>query len=106
MEGTSSKHHHLVGYMTDNEGDHAIEIDFDCNNGRVQNVVYKNVRYGGKIHMQCTLFNASNINFSGKDGPKSFTINLSYDNDGNFYGSSMVGSKHLDVRLQSQCSHD
>lgn len=102
----SRKHHHLVGYMTDNLGDHAIELDFNCNNGQVSDVVYKNVKYGGKIHMRCTDFSFNSISLLGKDGSKKFTMDLNYDDNGNFTGDAMVGDKYLSVTLNTSCSHN
>lgn len=105
MGFSSSKHHHLEGYMTDDKGDHAIELDFNCNNGKVSDVVYKNVKYGGKIHMRCTSFTSSSISLAGKDGSKSFTMDLNYDGDGDFKGDAWVGDKYLSVTLYVNCSH-
>lgn len=106
MGFNSRKHHHLVGYMTDNLGDHAIELDFNCNNGQVSDVVYKNVKYGGKIHMQCTSFSSNSISLLGKDGSKTFTMDLNFNDYGHFSGDAMVGDKYLSVTLNTSCSHN
>jgi len=106
MNPNSRTHHHLVGYMTDSKGDHAIELDFDQFNGQISNVVYKNVKYGGIIRMKCKGFYSGNILLEGKDGPKKFTMNLNYNNYGEFSGYSMVGNKELTVKLIANCNHN
>ena len=79
------------GYMTDNEGDHPIELKFDVSNNWLTNIVYKNETLGGKIRMKCTRFsgiytypnNAGGYSefldyftIVGKDGPKDFIMSM------------------------------
>lgn len=100
------KHFHFYGYMTDNEGDHPIELDFDARDNEISNVIYKNVTLGGKIRMKCTSFSGDSgfigsFSLFGKDGPKDFIMNvIREDNDSGCYsGTSSVGTKHLTVTL-------
>ena len=100
------RHFHFSGYMTDDKGDHPIELVFDASNNGLSNIVYKNVSLGGKIHMRCTGFSGDvdfiwSFSLAGKDGPKDFIMNLTReDNDTDCYsGTSSVGSKYLTVTL-------
>lgn len=100
------RHFHFSGYMTDDKGDHPIELDFDASNNGLSNIIYKNVTFGGKIHMRCTSYNADSdfiwsFSLAGKDGSKDFIINLTReDNDTDCYsGTSSVGTKALTVTL-------
>ena len=83
--------HFFSGYMTDNEGDHPIELKFDVSNNWLTNIVYKNETLGGKIRMKCTRFsgiytypnNAGGYSefldyftIVGKDGPKDFIMSM------------------------------
>lgn len=103
---THTTHYHFSGYMTDNEGDHPIELDFDLKGKTLTNVIYKNSTLGGKIRMKCTNYIGDNDNIdsftlAGKDGPKDFIMKLRSDvNDGGLYfGNARVGSKQLTVTL-------
>ncbi len=77
--------------MTDNEGDHPIELKFDVINHWLTNIVYMNETLGGKIRMKCTRFsgiytypnNAGGYSefldyftIVGKDGPKDFIMSM------------------------------
>lgn len=102
----NAAHYHMKGYMTDNEGDHPIELDFDLKGKTLTNVIYKNSTLGGKIMMKCTNYIGDNDNIdsftlAGKDGPKDFIMKLRSDvNDGGLYfGNARVGSKQLTVTL-------
>ena len=107
-------HYHFSGYMTDNKGDHPIELDFDVINNWLTNIVYKNVTLGGKIRMKCTRFsgiytypnNAGGYSgfldyftIVGKDGPKDFIMSMRRVGNCVYEGDAWVGSKHLSVML-------
>lgn len=102
------------GYMTDNEGDHPIELKFDVSNNWLTNIVYKNETLGGKIRMKCTRFsgiytypnNAGGYSgfldyftIVGKDGPKDFIMSMRRVGNCVYEGDAWVGSKHLSVML-------
>lgn len=108
------KHYHFSGYMTDNEGDHPIELDFDASNNGLSNIVYKNVTLGGKIHMKCTEFSGiqhlpnedggysdylDSFTIVGKDGPKDFIMSMTRVGNSPYEGTASVGSKKLTVML-------
>lgn len=98
-------HYKMTGYMTDRNGDFPIKLSFDIKDGSMKNIVYKNVRFGGKIRMRCTSFDCDDysiISFSinGKDGSKDFNIHLqACDNDTDYSGYANVGEKNLTVTL-------
>lgn len=121
VEGRTSKssssrvtHYHFSGYMTDNTGDHPIELYFDASSKGLTNIVYKNVTLGGKIRMKCTKYSGihiypdmtgSNSEFIdyftivGKDGSKKFTMSMTRVGNCPYEGDAWVGSKHLTVTL-------
>jgi len=102
------------GYMTDNEGDHPIELKFDVSNNWLTNIVYKNVTLGGKIHMKCTKFSGiymypdmtgsiseflDDFTIVGKDGRKDFIMSMTRLGNCVYEGTARVGSKRLTVTL-------
>lgn len=110
----NSSHYHFSGYMTDDKGDHPIELDFDASNKGLTNIVYKNVTLGGKIHMKCTNFSgiymaqdgfgdySEYLDYStivGKDGPKDFIMSMTRVGNCPYEGTAAVGTKHLTVTL-------
>jgi hypothetical protein len=107
-------HYHFSGYMTDNKGDHPIELDFDVINNWLTNIVYKNVTLGGKIHMKCTKFSGiymypdmtgsiseflDDFTIVGKDGRKDFIMSMTRLGNCVYEGTARVGSKRLTVTL-------
>jgi len=64
----SKYHHHLTGTFEDSSGIYPIELDFNSSGREVSDVIYKNVKVGGKIRMTCTYFDFSSITVKGKDG--------------------------------------
>ena len=110
----NSSHYHFSGYMTDDKGDHPIELDFDASNKGLTNIVYKNVTLGGKIHMKCTNFSGiymaqdgfggyseylDYFTIVGKDGPKDFIMSMTRVGNCPYEGTAAVGTKHLTVTL-------
>lgn len=109
-----SEHYHFEGYMTDEKGDHPIELDFDASNNGLTNIVYKNVTLGGKIRMKCTEFSGikrlpdnvggysnflDSFTIVGKDGPKDFIMKMTRIGNSPYEGTARVGSKRLSVML-------
>lgn len=121
VEGRSSRrstgrviHYHFSGYMTDNKGDHPIELDFDASNKGLTNIVYKNVTLGGKIRMKCTRFSGIKrmrdgfggysyyldyFTIVGKDGSNDFVMSMERVGNSPYEGTARVGSKRLTVML-------
>ena len=97
--------HHFVGTFTDSHGTYPIELNFSNEGKTVSNVVYKNVRLGGNIRMHCSKFDNNSMEFEGKDGKKDFIISLSCTDNNRLEGIARVGSKELEVKLDSDCSH-
>lgn len=103
--GDDMLHHHLVGTMSDETGKYPIELDFDYFNdgsGTIENAIYKNVEFGGKIKMDGEVSRGGMFIFKGKDGNKSFTIRI---DSSTLEGDSFVGDKNLIVSLNFQCNH-
>ncbi len=98
-------HHHFEGSMTDHMGPHPIMLDFDFANRypfQLENVVYTNVTFGGKIRMTGYV-SGGWAYLSGRDGSNDFDMNFSM---WDFDGSATVGSKSLTVELTPYaCSH-
>ena len=103
--------YYFTGYMTDDKGDHPIELTFNASYKGVS--VYKNVTLGGKIRMKCTKFGIftypNNVGgysdfldyftLVGKDGPKDFIMNITRVGNCAYEGTAWVGSKRLSVSL-------
>ena len=100
-------HHTFSGVMTDDDGNNwPIELNFDLQttdrtqlNGKVFNVIYKNVTLGGKIRMTGELEDGLLV-FRGKDGAYDFIINIDvYSHQGN----AMDGPVQLPLWVTPLC---
>lgn len=100
-------HHLFSGVMTDDDGNNwPIQLDFDLQatdasqlNGRVSNVIYKNVTLGGKIRMTGDLTDGL-LTFRGKDGSYDFVICIDvYSHQ----GTAIDGPVELPVWITPLC---
>lgn len=100
-------HHQFSGVMTDDDGNNwPIQLDFDLQatdasqlNGRVSNVIYKNVTLGGKIRMTGDLTDGL-LTFRGKDGSYDFVICIDvYSHQ----GTAVDGPVELPVWITPLC---
>ena len=103
---TSMISHCFIGNFTDSHGVFPVEIAFKSKGEEITDVVYKNVKIGGKIKMKCTNFEDNNMRFEGKDGKKDFILSLSWTDRNKLEGVANVGAKRLDVTLNADCTHD
>ncbi|MDE6498519.1 MAG: zinc ribbon domain-containing protein [Muribaculaceae bacterium] len=94
----------LKGGMTDHNGFFPIKVSFKLNNnGDIEDCVYQNIQYGGKIKMKGEV-SGGNLELRGKDGRNDFTISIPLTpaglvEDMVYYGVSTDGPKQLDVEL-------
>ena len=94
----------LKGGMTDHNGFFPIKVSFKLNNGGdIEDCVYQNIQYGGKIKMKGEV-SGGNLELRGKDGRNDFTISIPITpaglvEDMVYYGVSTDGPKQLDVEL-------
>ncbi len=93
------RYHYYSGYFSDNEGEHPVMLCFIRNaEGKYEEAIYKNMTYGGKIHMKASLFN-SYIFLHGFDGSQDFTIRLHPYGDNHWEGHANVGKKKLTTTI-------
>lgn len=104
--GLHSKHHHLTGTFEDSSGIYPIELDFNSSGRDVSDVIYKNVKLGGKIRMTCTYFDYSSITVKGKDGKNDFSISLDCTSRNSFRGTAIDGEKEFVVVMEANCQHE
>lgn len=99
--------HEFEGYMPFGGKNYPIKVTLDAYGGRITNVVYTNVTYGGQIRMTCTEVD-ERINFfslEGKAGSKDFSMHLSYDDYLNIEGVAWEGDRQLQVYMHPTCTH-
>lgn len=89
----------LSGYILSNDTRYPILITFHQSGDELYNCVYKNVTYGGKIHMTGSI-NEDGFTFEGKDGSKDFVINVSTDYSGGWSGYARDGDETLETHLE------
>ena len=102
----SKHHHHLTGTFEDSSGIYPIELDFNSSGRDVSDVIYKNVKLGGKIRMTCTYFDYSSITVKGKDGKNDFSISLDCTSKNSFRGTAIDGEKEFVVVMEANCQHE
>jgi len=102
----SKHHHHLTGTFEDSSGIYPIELDFNSSGRDVSDVIYKNVKLGGKIRMTCTYFDYSSITVKGKDGKNDFSISLDCTSRNSFRGTAIDGEKEFVVVMEANCQHE
>ena len=102
----SKHHHHLTGTFEDSSGIYPIELDFNSSGRNVSDVIYKNVKLGGKIRMTCTYFDLSSITVKGKDGNNDFSISLNCTSRNSFRGTAIDGKKECVVVMEAYCQHE
>ena len=102
----SKHHHHLIGTFEDSSGIYPIELDFNSSGRDVSDVIYKNVKVGGKIQMTCTYFDYSSITVKGKDGKNDFSISLDCTSKNSFRGTAIDGKKEFVVVMEANCLHE
>ena len=102
----SKYHHHLTGTFEDSSGIYPIELDFNSSGRDVSDVIYKNVKLGGKIRMTCTYFDYSSITVKGKDGKNDFSISLDCTSKNSFRGTAIDGEKEFVVVMEANCQHE
>ena len=102
----SKHHHHLTGTFEDSSGIYPIELDFNSSGRDVSDVIYKNVKLGGKIPMTCTYFDYSSITVKGKDGKNDFSISLDCTSRNSFRGTAIDGEKEFVVVMEANCQHE
>ena len=102
----SKHHHHLTGTFEDSSGIYPIELDFNSSGRDVSDVIYKNVKLGGKIRMTCTYFDYSSITVKGKDGKNDFSISLDCTSRNSFRGTAIDGEKEFVLVMEANCQHE
>lgn len=97
-------HAFFQGGMTDHNGFFPIKVSFKVYNGtEIEDCVYHNLQYGGKIKMNGEL-SSEKLELRGKDGRNDFIITIPLPPAGFvenevYYGVSSDGPKQLDVEL-------
>lgn len=89
----------LSGYILSDDTRYPILITFHQSGDELYNCVYKNVTYGGKIHMTGSI-TEDGFTFEGKDGSKDFVINVSTDYNGGWSGHAIDGDETLEAHLE------
>lgn len=93
------KYYPYTGTLTEGDSIYNIALSFVLADSIINEAIYTNLKYGGKIKMKVEQLNDSVVKLNGRDGTKDFFIELKSSDPKRLIGNASIGEKKFRVSL-------